>query len=55
MDNAQSPKWKTRLVVGEFPDRDFDIEFWQEQPFRLHDRIVFDRDGDAWRKQRLFP
>src|SRR5260370_36476115 len=29
MNNA--PKWKTRLVQGEFPDRDFDIEFWQEQ------------------------
>jgi hypothetical protein len=24
-------KWKTRLVAGEFPDRSFDIEFWQEQ------------------------
>jgi hypothetical protein len=25
------PKWKTRIVEGEFPSRDFDIEFWQEQ------------------------
>jgi hypothetical protein len=25
------PKWKTRLVEGEFPDRSFDLEFWQEQ------------------------
>jgi hypothetical protein len=24
-------KWKTRLVKGRFPDRKFDIEFWQEQ------------------------
>ncbi len=31
------------------------IEFWQEQPFRLHDRVVFVRDGESWRKQRLFP
>lgn len=23
--------WKTRLVKGAFPDRSFDIEFWQEQ------------------------
>ena len=23
--------WKTRLVAGSFPDRTFDIEFWQEQ------------------------
>jgi hypothetical protein len=31
-DHSQSPpKWKTRLVEGRFPDRDFDIEFWQEQ------------------------
>ena len=25
------PKWKTRLVEWSFPDREFDIEFWQEQ------------------------
>lgn len=31
------------------------IEFWQEQPFRLHDRIVFIKDGDDWRKARLAP
>lgn len=24
-------KWKTRLLKGKFPDRRFDIEFWQEQ------------------------
>lgn len=23
--------WKTRIVRGGFPDRRFDIEFWQEQ------------------------
>lgn len=23
--------WKTRVVRGEFPDRSFDINFWQEQ------------------------
>jgi hypothetical protein len=27
----QVPEWKTRLLVGQFPDRSFDIEFWQEQ------------------------
>jgi pyridoxamine 5'-phosphate oxidase len=31
------------------------IEFWQERPFRLHDRVLFTREGEAWRKQRLFP
>jgi len=30
-DDALKPKWKTRLVEGAFPDRQFDIEFWQEQ------------------------
>jgi len=31
MNNSQNSNWKTRLVKGAFPDRDFDIEFWQEQ------------------------
>ena len=33
------------------------IEFWQDRPFRLHDRIVFARDRpDApWTKTRLYP
>jgi hypothetical protein len=31
MDNPEKQKWKTRLVEGEFPGRDFDIESWQEQ------------------------
>jgi pyridoxamine 5'-phosphate oxidase len=33
------------------------IEFWQDRPFRLHDRIVFKRDavGGAWSKTRLYP
>jgi hypothetical protein len=31
MSDTNESKWKTRLVVGKFPDRSFDIEFWQEQ------------------------
>lgn len=33
------------------------MEFWHDRPFRLHDRIVFERDhgDDPWRKRRLYP
>jgi pyridoxamine 5'-phosphate oxidase len=33
------------------------VEFWQEQPFRLHDRVVFSRTalGQPWTRSRLYP
>ncbi len=31
------------------------FEFWQERPWRLHDRIEFNRDGDGWTPRRLYP
>ena len=31
------------------------VEFWRDRPFRLHDRLRFDRNGDAWDRQRLWP
>ena len=34
------------------PDR---IEFWQGRPNRLHDRIVYEPDGDGWKRRRLNP
>ncbi len=31
------------------------IEFWQDGADRLHDRILFIREGDTWRTLLLFP
>jgi pyridoxamine 5'-phosphate oxidase len=31
------------------------IEFWQGRPSRLHDRILYTRDGGAWKISRLSP
>jgi pyridoxamine 5'-phosphate oxidase len=31
------------------------IEFWYGRPDRLHDRVVYSRDGAAWRIDRLYP
>jgi pyridoxamine 5'-phosphate oxidase len=37
-----------RLIPGE-------IEFWQHQDERFHDRLLFMRDGDGWTVERLQP
>lgn len=31
------------------------VEFWRDRPFRLHDRLLFKRDGEGWRTGRLQP
>jgi hypothetical protein len=31
MDDSNKSGWKTRVVEGAFPNRDFDVEFWQQQ------------------------
>jgi pyridoxamine 5'-phosphate oxidase len=43
------PYWTGRRVR---PER---IEFWHAGEFRLHERRLFERDGDRWTMRRLFP
>ena len=31
------------------------IEFWEERPFRRHDRLLFERSGDGWLHRQLYP
>jgi pyridoxamine 5'-phosphate oxidase len=31
------------------------IEFWFGRPDRLHDRLVYTREGDGWKIERLYP
>ncbi|MEM9753597.1 MAG: pyridoxamine 5'-phosphate oxidase [Planctomycetota bacterium] len=48
-DVPRPPHWGGYAVL---PQR---IEFWQGQPSRLHDRLVYVREGDAWNIERLAP
>ena len=61
---ARVAEYTAKFHVGTVPRPDFwsgfrmvaeQIEFWREQPFRLHDRVVYHRDGGGWRKERLYP
>jgi pyridoxamine 5'-phosphate oxidase len=41
--------WKGYVLLPE------QIEFWKSREGRLHDRFLFIRSSDGWRKERLFP
>jgi pyridoxamine 5'-phosphate oxidase len=41
---------------GGFRVTPFEIEFWRNRPFRLHDRLVYRRETSGpWRTERLYP
>jgi pyridoxamine 5'-phosphate oxidase len=48
-DVPRPPHWSGYRVR---PDK---IEFWQDLPFRLHDRTVFTAEGGIWHLSKLFP
>ncbi len=63
-------RYAAKHAVGEVPRPPYwsgfrimpqQIEFWRDRPFRLHDRLVFHRQGDVtgdgwdWTTERLYP
>lgn len=59
-------EYAAKFGLGEVPRPEYwrgwrlvplSIEFWRDRPFRLHDRLVFERaDAKApWSKHRLYP
>ena len=59
-----SRRWRTASARARYPVlphwggyvvRHDEVEFWQGQVGRLHDRFLYTRDGDVWRIERLGP
>lgn len=46
---ARPPFWGGYRLM---PER---VEFWHGRPDRLHDRMVYAKDGGGWRIERLYP
>ncbi len=41
--------WNGYLVTPQF------LEFWQEMPFRVHDRVVYFYFNKSWKTKKLYP
>ena len=61
---ARVARYTARFNIGPVPRPPFwsgfrlapeNIEFWQDQAFRLHMRFVFRRDGGGWTMEELYP
>ncbi|WP_428249469.1 pyridoxamine 5'-phosphate oxidase [Ferrovibrio sp.] len=62
---AAVAKYAAKFAIGEVPRPPHwsgfrlapqSVEFWADRPFRLHDRLVYHRDGNSgWRTERLYP
>lgn len=58
-------EYTAKYPIGEIPRpehwsgfriKPVSLEFWHDRPFRLHDRILFERNkDDGWDKSRLYP
>lgn len=61
---ARVARYAATFAIGRVPRPDFwsgfrvvpeRIEFWEQRPFRLHERRSFERQDAAWTEQKLYP
>ncbi|MFA9391431.1 MAG: pyridoxamine 5'-phosphate oxidase [Prolixibacteraceae bacterium] len=56
----EAKKWEGKEIErpdywGGYQIKPTRIEFWQGRPFRLHDRLAYQKSIDGWRIKRLAP